>query len=492
MSPLVDMRFSILHLSDLHRDLRNEVENGPLLNSLLRDIRRYSHQTPPLLKPSICIVSGDLIYGVKPTSAAANAELSRQFDQAVDFLAALTDNMFDGDRDRVILLPGNHDVSYPATLASTTRIDLPAGASERKALTDELFAPKSRLRWSWSEVCFYRITDEAQYEQRLSSFAAAYERFYAGKRSFELSPEDQFQLFDYSDLALSVLALNSCYRNDPLRRAGGFHPTAFSAACREAQLPKRAGWLLAATWHHSVSGGPLQDDYLDGDFIQQFIDSGISLGFHGHQHSHDCVDERYRLGPAPRKITLVSASTLCAEARNLKPGVPRGYNLVELDTDAWTGRAHSRHMVNSSFDLPVWGPGHFYSSGKSYVDFDICPPASKRPGQLDTTLALSEADEMLANKQWAGALKVLNRVKGVPLARPLVLKALAELADDERTLETLWPPLTSAEIVLVGGAILNQQNPDAASAFLQLETVSTSSDASVVDIRQRLLRRWPQ
>ncbi len=184
----------------------------------------------------------------------------------------------------------------------------------------------------------------------------------------------QFAIFDYPDLGFSVAALSSCYRNDPLQRAGGFHPTALSAACRDMRSPNRAGWLLAAGWHHSVGGGPSQNDYLDSEFLQLLIDSGVSLGFHGHQHSHDCVDERYRLGPVHRKMTIVSARTLCAEPRNLKPGVPRGYNVVELDTDLWTGRTHSRHMVNNSSNLPVWGPGLFYATGKSYVDFELCKP----------------------------------------------------------------------------------------------------------------------
>jgi hypothetical protein len=404
------MHFSILHISDLHRDLRDEIENGPLLDSILRDVRRYNDQNPPLLEPSICIVSGDLVFGIKPQSPDA-AELDRQFEQVVEFLVGLADDLFSGDRNRIVILPGNHDVSYPVTLASCARIEVPAGASERKVLTDELFAPRSWLRWSWSEMCFYRITDAEKYERRLDSFANAYDHFYLGKRSFQTNPEGQFQLFDYPDLGFSVIALNSCYRNDPLRRAGGFHPVAFSAACHEAQSPKRNGWLLAAAWHHSVGGGPSQDDYLDGDFIQQLIDYGISLGFHGHQHSHDCLDERNRLGPNARKMTIVSAGTLCAAPSSLRPGVPRGYNLVEIDTDDWTGRTHSRHIVNSAFDLRIWGPGHFYSTGKPHVDFEVCKPLRRRPAQLDNTLALEQADSMLSQGRWTDALEILIRQK---------------------------------------------------------------------------------
>src|SRR5207249_4768819 len=164
----------------------------------------------------------------------------RQYNQAVDFLIGLADKLFDGDRGRLVLLPGNHDVFYPAVIASSTRIDIPASAAERRLLTDELFAPMSRLRWSWREICFYRITDHEQYEQRLSGFAWAYDLFYQGARFFSMTPKDQFEIFDYPTLGLSVVALNSCYRNDPLQRAGGFHPTALSAACREMRSPNRS------------------------------------------------------------------------------------------------------------------------------------------------------------------------------------------------------------------------------------------------------------
>ena len=146
-----------------------------------------------------------------------------------------------------------------------------------------------------------------------------------------------------------------------------------------------------------------------------------------------CVDERYRLGPGQRKMTIVSASTLVRRAPNLKPGVPRGYNVVQLDTGAWTGRTHSRHMVNNSFNLPVWGPGLFYATGKSYVDFEICKPFAPRPGQLDKRLALERADQLLGNRKWAEALQILADVKDMPLARPMILTALSELADDART-----------------------------------------------------------
>jgi hypothetical protein len=151
------MQFSILHISDLHRDLKAELANGPLLDSLIWDIERYKKHTPPITHPSLCIVSGDLIYGVGPSHPDPVLELNRQYTQAVQFLISLADACFEGNRERIVLVPGNHDVSYPTVIASCTRIDVPSSRADKRTLTDELWEPNSKLRWSWAELCFYRI-----------------------------------------------------------------------------------------------------------------------------------------------------------------------------------------------------------------------------------------------------------------------------------------------------------------------------------------------
>jgi hypothetical protein len=147
-------------------------------------------------------------------------------------------------------------------------------------------------------------------------------------------------------------------------------------------------------------------------------------------------------------------------------------------------------MVNGSLTLPIWGPGHFYATGKSYVDFQICQPSARRPSQLDNVLVLERADELLRKSQWADAIELLKDLKDVPMAQPLRLSALSELADDELTIRTLWPPSTNAEIVLVGAAILNQQAAQRADDFLNLDSVSHNPDGSVRDLRQRIALRW--
>lgn len=479
------MRFSVLHVSDLHRDLSDEVGNQWLLDSLDRDFARFNEQDPKIMRPTLCIVSGDLVYGVRPNADAAR-ELKRQYGQAEEFLVGLADRFFGGNRERVVILPGNHDVCFDDVMGSVQKIAIPIEPESRARLVVELFAPDSRLRWSWRDMCFFRITDTDRYRDRFRHFATTYESFYQGQRPYPLSPEQQFAVFDFPDLGFCVVALNSCFNNDPLRRAGAFHPDTVTEACRALRQIDRSGWLAAAAWHHNLAGGPTQDDYLDAGFLQLLIDAGVSLGFHGHQHLPECFDERYRLGPMPRKITIVSASTLCGEPRNLRPGVPRSYNVVELDTDDWVGRVHQRQMVNMQFNLPVWGPGHFINTNSSFFDFELCKPLMVRSAQLDVQLALDRADKLLGSRQWREALAVLDDIKEVPLARPLLVKALQELDDGRRTIATLWPPLTSAEAVVLGGAVLDGGTREEAEAFVRLGLVCESMDASVREISQRV------
>ena len=188
-------------------------------------------------------------------------------------------------------------------------------------------------------------------------------------------------------------------------------------------------------------------------------------------------------------MTIISASTLCAAPRNLKPGIPRSYNIAEFDTDAMLGRLHQRQMVNMLFNLPAWGPGHFSVTNRSFIDFDICKPLLTRPPQLDEQLALDRADKLLGARQWANAIAVLDQVSDPALKRPFLVKALTELGEPRRTINTLWPPLTDAEAVILADAILEAGSKQESEAFLRLDLVVSSSDASVRDVSHRLRER---
>lgn len=483
------MKFSVLHISDLHRDLTDEIENGWLLDSLAQDFTQFSKQSPEIKPPDLCVVSGDLVYGVKLGTPNAATELTRQYTQAEEFLIGLTDRFLGGKRERLIIVPGNHDVSFEAAAASWEKLDIPSSKADKAMLLKELITPKSRLRWSWQDFCFYRIVDEDRYQSRFEYFSAMYSRFYNGHRSFSSRPDEQFDVFDFPEFHLSILALNSCYNNDPFRRAGELHPVALATVAAEARKAERSGWLIAATWHHNLAGAPQQDDYLDPGFIQILIDAGVTISFHGHQHLSECFDERYRLGPNSRKMTVISAGTLCAEPKNLRPGVPRSYNIVELDTQTWQGRVHQRQMANMMFNLPIWGPGFFINTNTSYFDFTICQPLSERPAKLDLQIALDAAEKLVGEKRWREAIDALVPLKHIPIAKPFLLKALGELNDARCTITSLMAPTTTAEAVMLGGALLEGGTAAELESYINTGFVFENHDSSIREICQRIKRR---
>ena len=57
------MTLSVLHISDLHRDPTNAIDNKVLLESLERDRDRYTSENPRIEPPGLVFVSGDVVQG---------------------------------------------------------------------------------------------------------------------------------------------------------------------------------------------------------------------------------------------------------------------------------------------------------------------------------------------------------------------------------------------------------------------------------------------
>jgi hypothetical protein len=484
------MRFSVLHISDLHRDLSNELGNAALLESLVRDVeQRYAKNEPSILKPALCIVSGDLVYGVKAGSSNGADELTRQYRQANELLVGIADGLFEGDRERIVLVPGNHDVSYNDVLNASQQISIPTSTSERANLVAELFQHRTKLRWSWSDLCFYRITDEALYSERLRAFAIAYSEFYQGSRTFSLDPTRQFDFFDYPHLDFTIVGLSSCDQNDPMNRVAAIHPDALAAATSSMRQARYSGRTIAAVWHHSLLGVPTRNDYIDPEMLLHLIDSGVSIGFHGHQHRAQCIEERHEIAGEGRKIVVISASTLCAGPSQLSPGEPRGYNVVEVDTEKRKCRVHQRRMHNNDFTYPIWAPAHFIETNQPYLDIQIDPPLRPRPAHLDEAFRLETAEELLGTKRWKEAIDLLKGASPESLGRPLLARALAEFGDSAATISLLWPPVNPVEAVQIGDAIMQNGTPQQAGQFLALDIVTRGTDASVLEIARRVRER---
>ena len=475
------MNLSILHISDLHRDPDNPIRNDVLLDSLEIDRRHYaSEETAPVRSPDLIIVSGDIIQGIRSDAPEPERKLREQYQEALEFLAALANNFVGGNRDRVIVVPGNHDVSAYHFESSLRHIEILP--DRKKELVTKLFSPGSPLRWSWSRFELYEIADQTLYAQRLGAFADFYTEFYKGTRTYDLDDAKQMDIFDFPEFDLSVAGFSSCHSNDLFNRTGAIHPACIADAGTQLRMPLYQDRLRIAVWHHNAEGSPTRVDYMDPDLIQNLIDRGFSLGFHGHQHHPQFLDTRFRHG-INRKIAVISAGTLCGGASF---GHRRAYNVIELDTSDRTGRLHVREMQNDSLSLPIWGRRALPPNTNAYYDFEFDPPPEPTLRPNVNTTALTAAQSRYDLGDYRGAAAILATVVASDeLARPLLLDCFVKTNDTTALIARFDPPASEAEAIHLMDALWAEGRRDRLLELLRVPLLAESADPSVIEIRTK-------
>jgi predicted MPP superfamily phosphohydrolase len=479
------MKLSVLHISDLHRDPANPVRNDVLLDSLENDRRHYStEETPAVRSPDLIIISGDIIQGIRPDVQDPDARLREQYDEALDFLAALTDCFVGGDRNRVIIVPGNHDNSAYHFKKSLCRVEILP--ERKKELVTQLFQPGSRLRWSWSDFELYEIADQILYAQRLAAFVDFYTKFYKGTRTYDLDPEKQIDIFDFPAFSLTIAGFSSCYNNDLFHKQGAIHPGCMAFAGTRLRSPYLKDRLRIAVWHHNAEGSPEHSDYMAPDFLQNLIDRGFSLGFHGHQHRPQFINTRFRHG-IDRKITVISAGTLGSSASFW---YHRAYNVIELDTDNRTGHLHVREMQNDNLNLPIWGRCALPLNTSAYYDFEFDPPPEPAYNFNVNTAALIEAQHFHDLGNYREAADLLIPVAAFDaLARPLLLDCLVKLKDTPALIMYFDPPASDAEAIHIMDALWAEGRHDRLEEVLRFPLIAESADPSVIEMRKKYAAR---
>ena len=166
-----------MHISDLHRSLEDPISNEELVSALLHDRDRYVKEEPAITAPQVVVVSGDLIEGVKIGTEDFASRIDEQYAVAEELLRELTTRFLDGDRSRLVMVPGNHDIDWNTAFSALTPVD-PSEVPGN--LAAELYADDSLLRWDWKTRTLYRIADRETYERRLEPFWRFFERFYEG------------------------------------------------------------------------------------------------------------------------------------------------------------------------------------------------------------------------------------------------------------------------------------------------------------------------
>ena len=365
------------------------ISNPELLSSLIADFARIRLEIPDLGRPDAIVVSGDLVEGLTLESDQYPDSLRTQYGEVAEFLASLSDEFLDGDRSRVVIVPGNHDVDWNGVRMAFSDGDQQSD-NPRVLMRD----PDTLYRWSWSERKIFRITDAERYERRFEYFNEMYRSFYEDTHlGHPVDPERPWNLFNLDNGNILVAAFNSCVSNDCFSDLGHIRSTDLADCHLEMRRVGRQGCLPMAVWHHGVGGPPLTSDYVDPATVKLMIDKGFRLGLHGHRHdsTHSPVD---LFVSTKETMAVIGAGSLCSGPKALPYGVNRRYNIMQIDREKGTGRVYVREMNQPN----IWGPGQlFESGGQSYVNINWTPSTLEMVDQSRSGGAIiTKVDELEA------------------------------------------------------------------------------------------------
>lgn len=476
--------YSILHISDLHRSPRDNITNAELVSALVSDRQRYLNEKPILRKPDAIVISGDIVQGVALETPNAEVELAAQYGAALEFIGELTDRFVGGDRSRVVIVPGNHDIDWAMSRSAMTivqTVDYP------KNLNTELFHPESLYRWDWKTRELFLITDAALYKRRMDAYWKFFESFYANTPNLLRVARNQSpNLFSLWDGRIGIAAFDSCHGNDCFAFQG-LIPREVVARAQLDLLDAGGFGLLMAVWHHNVEGPPHRTDYMDIDIVRGMIGRGFRLGLYGHQHRPDTTPIQIRLADS-ETMALVSAGSLCAGAGEMPTGAMRGYNIIEINEDLRSARVHFREMSVANLFCAARRSS---LGGASFVDltWDPAPDVAGRIidlGAQRLAAAMAKGESELKARSPETCKELLKPIAAeLPEFGRLLLLEASRMTDDIPLLiELLSPPRTIDELIELTEAFI--RNRDLGMAIVTLDLFGTN--LGITDSHSRELR----
>lgn len=338
--------YSILHISDLHKPENCNMDN--LFYSIQTDCTTYT--ADGICKPEIIVISGDLVEGSKKDDGADI--IRKQYEDAGKFLDKLVNYFLGGDRSRMIIVPGNHDYCYKVSKDSME-------LSPKDKLKDDYKQLKEAdpyVRWNWDNRRCYHITNKELYNTRFDLFRDFYNNYFAGIRELPEEVDKDSYIIELPLYHIAFVCFNSCYRLDHLNPMGCICPDAISKAHEKLVALNNMGYLLVGVWHHHVSGLPVENNYMDYRILNAMMQENIKMGLFGHQHVSTAVQE-YSDITTKQSILLISSGSLYGNRYQLVTGVPRQYNVIEMnfrDEEVKLKLNIRKDNSQYGYDIPQW------------------------------------------------------------------------------------------------------------------------------------------
>ncbi len=458
---------TILHISDLHRSSDEPITNATLIAGLLADRDRFVTETPQVPLPDAIVVSGDIIQGTRLGAANWANEITKQYEVAYEFLSTLVDRMVGGDRGRLILVPGNHDVCWNTARSAMRPL---AREHEPKNMPTALMEPGGRHRWSWDDRQVYEISDIGLYRTRLDAYWHFAERFYSGVHlAYPFTRGRGFNIFEIGAGQVVVAAFESVHGNDCFSFQGSISESAISQCGLTIRDACKPYLMRLATWHHSIQGPPERTDYMDVQLVHEMIGNGFRLGLHGHQHLAQAGAHYIHL-PERQAMAVVSAGSLCAGARELPRGVDRQYNVIAIADDFLSARVHVREMgPGNHFGRSRRGP--FFLTGSVDLKWERPADAVGRPVDPlanHTRDELLQAENRFKDGDFAAAEQHLRGLAIPPdsYARALFIQVSRAAKRWDLIISHLKELSNADDLVVVVEALLETRQEDTAATLL--------------------------
>lgn len=473
--------FSILHISDLHKPENCNLDN--LFYSLQADCAAYTANG--ISKPEMIVVSGDLVEGSKRDDGADI--IKKQYAEAGKFLDKLVNHFLAGDKSRMIIVPGNHDYCYKVSK------DCMELSPEEKLKEDYKLLKEGapHVRWNWEDRRCYHITNKKLYATRFDLFKAFYNNFFNGIR---VLPEDIDEEFEIKDLhirgsyivelpqyRMAFVCFNSCYRLDHLNPMGCICPDAVSKAHERLVALKNMGFLLVGVWHHHVSGLPVENNYMDYRILNAMMQEDIKMGLFGHQHVSTAVQE-YRDITTKQSILLISSGSLYGNRYQLVTGVPRQYNVIEINfkDEEVTLRLNVRKDNSQyGYDIPQWIQSPIGMKSLPYYEHTL----NVEIPQIEYVVADIEKNV----KERGNFGEACMRLMELGLENEIALKyfdSYLPKVDDKNLLrELLRSPLTISQYMTALDAAVEMKDNDWIKALLSNERFKGETNAYLNELR---------
>lgn len=355
---------SIFHISDLHKP--EGLSYDTLLDSLVDDKKRWEEESIHL--PEYIVISGDLIQG-----GYTDEEIEEQYNEVSVFLEELVSKFLNGDKSRLIMVPGNHDVNRACTISSMNKIENPS-TGNLKLLKKNFLNPETMVRFDWDSMNFFQVNDQNRYNERFSKFKQFYDKFYEGKRTFPPNSTKEAYICSFDNEHIAFACFNSCNYLDDKNVAGNIDEDSITSISNQLRKLEADGYLIIGVWHHHYYGNPYSVNYMSRDIFFPMSIKGIRMGLFGHQHISEVADEYispFYVDEEQRKqkrMLLVSSGTLFGGEKHLQSGFRRQFNIIEINRDGLDSQIevniniredNSRKVDNK---IPYWAAQQIRSS----------------------------------------------------------------------------------------------------------------------------------